>query len=127
MASSNPKALASNRSRSLEFRRLIAAQLRGEGITTAQPKPLTMTLAESFAEGFEEGDIRGLPGGWLLNVRYGQTYALASTLDEAEIDAQTDGKLKVAIVTRRLGSGPERAFVTMSLATFAAMLKDGPQ
>lgn len=124
MPSTHPKTVASNRGRSLEFRRLISATLRGEGITTAQPKPLTTTLAEAFDVEFEQGDIRGLPGGWLLNVRFGQTYALASTLDEAEIDAQTDGKLRAAIVTRRLGRAPENSFVTMSLSTFALVLKD---
>ena len=127
MTSANAKALASNRSRSLEFRRLIAATLRGEGITTAQPKPLAWSMADSFNEEIVQGDIQGLPGGWLLNVRYGVGFALAETLDAAEVDARIDGKSRVAIATRRNGFPPEDAFVTMSLATFAAILRDAEQ
>ena len=125
MTSTNAKAIASNRSRSLEFRQLIAATLRGEGVTTAQPKRLTMTpLADSFADEVEQGDIQGLPRGWLLNVRFGEGYALPETMDEAEIDAKNDGKPRFAIAIRRNGRPPEDAFVVMSLATFAAVLKD---
>ena len=124
MTSTNAKAVASNRSRSLEFRQLIAAVLRGEGITAAQPKPLIWSMADAFTEGLEQGDIHGLPGGWLLNVRFGEGYALSETMDAAEIDARNDGKSKVAIVVRRNGRPPEEAFVVLNLATFAAVLKD---
>ena len=125
MTSTNAKAVASNRSRSLEFRQLIAAVLRGEGITAAQPKPLIWSMADAFTEGLEQGDIHGLPGGWLLNVRFGDGYALSETLDAAEVDARNDGKTRAAIVTRRNGFPPESAFVTMALSTFAAVLRDG--
>lgn len=124
MTSAHPKAVASNRSRSLEFRQLIAATLRGEGIRDAQPKPLSWSLADSFNDEVEQGDIYGLPGSWLLNVRYGEGFALAETMDAAEADARTDGKERVAIAVRRNGRPPEDAFIVMSLATFAAVLRD---
>jgi len=124
MASANVKAIASNRARSLEFRRLIAATLRAEGITTAQPKALRWSLANSFNDDLEKSDIQGLPGSWLLNVRYGEGFALAETMDAAEIDAGIDGKTRMAIAVRRNGRPPEEAFVVMNLATFAAVLRE---
>lgn len=117
----------SNRSRSLAFRELVAFQFQIDGLADVSMKPMVTRRAFGSALAAEEsqeeaGDIRNLPGSFLLNTRNELERALSVALDEAERERIADGKKRAAVAWHRPGREVADAYVVMTLATFSGLL-----
>lgn len=111
-----------NRNKSLRFRELVALVLQAEGLPAVK-KIEPKLLSEAIRDERERGGIQGISG-WLINSRNEVTRDLSGGLDEAQKDAEHDGKAKCAVVWRRHGRPAGESYVVMPLTTFAAVLRD---
>ncbi|WP_146067593.1 hypothetical protein [Cryobacterium sp. M25] len=112
--------MTNNKTRSLRFRELVTLILQADGLPVIR-KPEFKRLSEALRHELESGDVQGIPG-WLINTRNEMKRDLSGALDEAQLDAGRDNKLKSAVVWCRPGRGTGEAYVVMTLDTFSTAL-----
>lgn len=118
----------SNLTKSLQFRELTALLIRAAGVEGVEMRPrraFGAVLADEASE--DEGDLRGLPGGWYLKTRNETQRELTAGLREAEEGARLAGRDRPAVVWARPGENAERSFVVMTLDTFTRVLLDAQE
>lgn len=71
----------------------------------------------------DRGDIAGVPG-FALECKNAARMELAAWVDEALTEAEHAGSTYGAVVHKRRGKPAERAYVTMELRGFAALLRE---
>ena len=113
---------ANTRLRAQRMRELVSLFIQSEtdGALKPEIRPLVpVKLAEDFAADAELGDLRGLPGSWLVKTRVDQSRDLSGALSVAQNSARLDGKAHSATVwLRHDGRSVSDFFVTISLRDF---------
>jgi hypothetical protein len=71
----------------------------------------------------DTGDIDGLPG-WCLELKNHRAMNLAGWCDEVEAERVNGRQPYGAVVAKRRGKPVADSYVVMSLATFAALMKE---
>jgi hypothetical protein len=106
-----------NHERGKAFERAVVEVLRAHGHPYAE-------RALRLGAHADRGDIAGVPG-FLIDTKDCAEHKLACWIDELVVEAERCGGLAPALVLKRRGKHPERAYVVLELATFAEVIADG--
>lgn len=117
-----------NAGRFLAMREAVGMVLRLRGLEGAHTPPRApgRRLSASFASNSDEAptpDILGVPG-WHLRVTTGDRRTWGGAVDSAEQAAALAGPEHAAVIAYRRGQPVSRAFVVLSLDTFADMIAE---
>jgi hypothetical protein len=107
----------------MTFRRLVALALKVEGVEAVEPRARGRRLSDRLADEGEPSDLLGLDN-WAIHVRADLSPRWGAAIDNAERAAALDGRTHAAVVQYRRDADASRHFVLMSLAGFAALLKE---
>ncbi|GAA3743912.1 hypothetical protein GCM10022239_19170 [Leifsonia bigeumensis] len=111
-----------NRQRAAKFRELARLYLGSEGVIVEQ-RPQAYKLSARLSESHPASHLTGLDR-WAILTRNERVLDLSGALDAAQAAAKHDGKGRAAVVAYRAARGAGEAYVTMTLETFAAVLRD---
>ncbi|MEV7528565.1 hypothetical protein [Agrococcus sediminis] len=103
--------------RARDFRLAVGAGFGALGLPV-QTRTDRFRPADSASD-FEAAELAD----WTLTTAVARGDRLGQALDEAEALARVAGRPLAAVVHRRVGAEPTRAHVSMSLATFAALIR----
>lgn len=116
-----------NAGRHLAMREAVGMVLRLHGLEDAHAAPRApgRRLSDSLAsDAAPTPDILGLPGGWHVRVTTADRRTWGGAVDSTEQAAALAGDERGAVIAYRRGQPISRAFVVLSLDTFADLLAE---
>jgi hypothetical protein len=114
--------MASNLSRGIQWRELVAAILRADGHTSVTFKPGPVPLARAILDDVAS-DIRGVPG-FAIITRNVLNRDLGQAMEDARAAAARDGAKHAAAIFRRHDAGAPSAYVVLELSDFSSLLRE---